>query len=241
MIALRPRERLWRQGAAALSDAELLAIVLNTGRPGAPVLVVAAELLKAFSGRSLGNASPTELCEIPGVGPAKAARLSAAIELGRRAFAPADERPVVRSAQDAYALVAPRLDGCPQESVVALLLDAKGRLLGEPLVALGGLFEVELHPREVFRPAIRQGAASLLLAHGHPSGDPRPSAQDLTATRRLLGVADIVGIPIVDHLIVGNGRYTSLRATSALWDSSPDPGHSSGQHTARGGGHPGRI
>lgn len=244
MNAPLPRERLWRHGPGALSEAELLAIVLCTGRPGASVLAVAAELAKSFSGRSLGDASLEELCRIPGVGPAKAARLAAAVELGRRALAPPADRPVVRTAADGYALVASRLDGCSQELVVTLLLDAKGALLGEPTVALGGLSAVDLHPREVFRPAIRQGAASILLAHGHPSGDPDPSAEDLAVTRRLLDVSTIVGIPLLDHLVVGRGRYVSIRATTALWDApSPVRGLSlpSRQPSARGGGLSGRT
>ena len=235
MNALQPRERLWLHGAAALSETELLAIVLSTGRHGAPVLAVAAELIKAFPGASLQDASPAEFCRVPGVGPAKATRLAAAVELGRRAIAPGADRPPVRTAADAFALVAPRLDGSPQEAVVSLHLDTRGRLIGEPLVALGSLASVELHPREVFRPAIRQGAASLLLAHGHPSGDPEPSAEDLAATRRLLDVSTIVGIPVLDHLVVGSGRYVSLRATTALWP--PHLYHPS----AHGGGLSGRT
>lgn len=235
MNAPRPRERLWRHGPAALSETELLAIVLCTGRPGSPVLAVAAELVKAFSGRALGDASLQELCQVSGVGPAKAARVAAAVELGRRALTPPAERPAVRSAGEAYTLLAPRLDGCSQELVVSLLLDAKGRLLGEPLVALGGLSAVDLHPREVFRPAIRQGAASVLLAHGHPSGDPEPSAEDLAVTSRLLDVSAIVGIPVLDHIVVGRGRYVSLRATTTLWN--PHLSH----HSARGGDLSGRT
>ncbi|MBU6428828.1 MAG: DNA repair protein RadC [Cyanobacteria bacterium REEB65] len=221
MHARKPRERLWLQGPATLSEVELLAILLSTGRAGAPVLAVAAELAKAFPGQALQTASAQELCSVPGVGPAKATRLAAAVELGRRANVPGVDRPIVRSAADAFAIAAPRLDGNSQEAVVTLLLDAKGRLIGDPLVALGGLTQVDLHPREIFRPAIRHGAATLLLAHGHPSGDPTPSTADLDATALILEAGAIVGIPVVDHLVIGGGRYVSLRATTRLWDAPP--------------------
>ncbi|MBI6545675.1 MAG: DNA repair protein RadC [Cyanobacteria bacterium NC_groundwater_1444_Ag_S-0.65um_54_12] len=213
----KPRERLQRLGARALSETELLAILLSTGRPGSGVLAVAAELIDTFGGVGLAEASIEELCRVSGVGIAKATRLSAALEFGRRLMAMKAQRNPVQTATDAFAIVAPQLSGEREEHVIALLLDAKGGLVATYTIAIGGLAGVALHPREVFREAVRRGAASLLLAHNHPSGDPTPSEADCEATRRLIAAASVMGIPLLDHLVIGQGRYVSLRASTVLW------------------------
>lgn len=229
-----PRERLEAQGPAALSDAELLALLLSTGRPGASVLAVAAELVAAYPGRTLPDASIEELCKISGVGRAKASRLAAAWELGRRALGPTVGRPNVRTAADAFRAVAPLIGSMASEHVLALLLDARCGLIASATVAIGGHAGVEVHAREVFREAIRRGASSVILAHNHPSTDLTPSRDDQETTKRLLQVSEIVGIPLVDHLIVGGGRYVSLRATSGLWESQGDLTSAIGRSPVKG-------
>ncbi len=217
-----PRERLSRLGPEALSDRELLAILLATGRPGASVQALATDLAQLFPGPALGEASLEELCRLPGVGQAKASRLVAAMELGRRSLAPAAARPFIRNAADAFAIIGPELGSQPSERVVTLLLDSRGGLISSPTVAMGGLSSLALHPRQIFREAIRRDAATIVIAHNHPGKDPAPSIQDIETTRRLLDLAIMLGIPLVDHLVVVPGSYVSLRKTTRLWDGGPD-------------------
>lgn len=229
-----PRERLSRMGPEALSDSELIAILLATGRPGASVMSVAAEVSRTFPGSSLGLASLEELCRVPGVGMAKACRLAAAFELGRRALAPALSRPQIRSASDAFAIVGPQLGDQTEERAVTLLLDARGGLISSPTVALGALSALALHPRQVFREAIRRDAASILLVHNHPSGDLTVSRQDFETTRTLLDIGILLGIPLIDHIVVGGRRFVSLRETTQLWDGGPDPPRNQASQTVPG-------
>lgn len=225
----RPRERMLAAGAEALSEAELVAILLGTGDGERSALGLAEQLLAHFAApedttglRGLAATAPEELLGVPGVGPAKAARLLAALELGtRRAALGRADRPTVSSPRDAYRLLAPRLAGLDREHFVAILLDSKHQLLGVELVAVGSLNATIVHPRELFKEAIRKSAAAMLLAHNHPSGDPTPSREDLALTRQLMEGSAILGMKILDHLIVGDGRYESLRETSGLWTEFP--------------------
>jgi len=182
---------------------------------------IAAEIERAFSPTGLTDASLEELCQVQGIGIAKAARLAAAFELGRRFVVPAFDRRPVRHSADAYALLGPELGSQPEERVVLLLLDARSRLISAPTVAVGGLSSLSVHPRQVFREAIRRGASSLVLAHNHPSHDLTASQDDIETTARLREVGLMLGIPLVDHLIVIPGRFVSLRETTTLW---ADPG-----------------
>lgn len=180
------------------------------------------EIARTFPGPALGLASLEELCRIPGVGPAKAGRLAAAFELGRRALAPSLVRPPVRSAADAFAIVGPQLGTCPDERAVTLLLDLRGGLISTPTVALGSIASLSLHPRQIFREAIRRDAASVLLAHNHPSGDLTVSRHDTETTRILLDIGVLLGIPVIDHIIVAGRNFVSLRETTELWSGGPD-------------------
>lgn len=208
----RPREKLLREGAEGLTDAELLAALLGTGSPGRDILALATSL--AMPGvDGLARTAPADLQRLPGLGPARAAALLAAFELGRRATAP--PRPSVASPEEAYALVAD-MGTLRKEHFRALYLDARRRLLLSETVSIGTLTSSLVHPREVFHPAVGCCAAAVVVAHNHPSGDPEPSPEDLALTRRLRQAGEILGIEVLDHLVVGRSRYVSLKQRGVL-------------------------
>jgi DNA repair protein RadC len=217
---IRPRERLLRQGAAALSTAELLAVLLRTGSRARTALEVATDLLARHGSLDrLAGATPGELRQTSGVGEVKALHLLAAFELGRRlASLPPRQRPAVHRPGDAAALVMGDLRFCETEHFWVLLLNTRHEVLDRIELTHGGLQSSPVHPREVFRAAVRAGAAALILVHNHPSGDPAPSRADLAMTSRLCRAARVMGIPILDHLIVGDGRYVSLRERGVAFD-----------------------
>jgi len=210
----RPRERLRDRGPEALSDAELLAILLVTGASnrGLTALDCSRMLLQEHSNlRNLTRVSCAELCRIPGVGPVKASRIQAALEIGRRAVSQKRRLGTVfQISQDVFESYSVRLRDAKQETFKVILLDSKNRYLREETVALGSLNQSIVHPREVFRPAIRGAAASVILVHNHPSGDPSPSDEDVRVTERLVEAGKLLGIRVLDHIIVGEGRYFSL-------------------------------
>lgn len=207
-----PRERLRSHGPHALSDAEVLALILGTGGPEG-VTNLARRVLEAVGGPAgLARADATRLSEVRGIGPAKAAEVVAALELGRRASrALAVERPQILTPDDAAALLGPRLAHLDHEESVALLLDRKHRVVSEETVGRGGIAHAPMEAREVYKAAMRQpGVAAVLVAHNHPSGDPTPSPQDVAVTRRLARAGEVLGIEFVDHLIVGSAGFQSL-------------------------------
>jgi DNA repair protein RadC len=208
----RPRERLLARGAATLSDAELIALLLGSGRPGQNVVEVAAALLTRLGGLAgLALAEGAELRDEPGVGLARAATLQAALELGRRAVGSRPERGRrLGAAADVWAHFRARLAPTPIEEFWVLGLDVRHRLQLERCVARGCLTGVEVHPRDVFRPLIRASAAAAIFCHNHPSGDPSPSRQDLELTARLREVGELCGITVLDHVVVAADGYTSL-------------------------------
>jgi DNA repair protein RadC len=208
----RPRERLLAHGAQSLSDPELLAIVLGSGSVGLNVIEVAQGLLARSGGLAgLVQASLDELRDQPGVGMARGTAVLAALELGRRSVG---ERPArgrrIGSAADVWTHLQARLSRCAVEEFWALALDVRHRVLWEACLARGSLTGVEVHPRDVFRPLIRGGAASVIFCHNHPSGDPSPSRQDLDLTVRLRDVGELCGIAVLDHVVVGTDGFTSL-------------------------------
>lgn len=219
----RPRERLVAHGPRPLSDAELLAIVLGSGVMGMNAVEVAQALL-TFSGglAGLARASIEELRGQPGVGPARAAAVLAALEIGRRSVGERPERGRrIGSASDVWMHLRARLAACAVEEFWALALDVRHRLLWEACLARGSLTGVEVHPRDVFRPLIRGGVAAVIFCHNHPSGDPSPSRQDLELTARLREVGDLCGIAVLDHVVVGADGFTSL--AQEYWTSGRDP------------------
>ncbi len=208
----RTRERLVTDGCDRLTDLELIAVVLGTGVRGRSAIAVARDLLAWTGGLApLARARPRDLAQVSGVGLARAARLAAAFGLGLRAMVPRLPEPAgLVDALDVYDRVWPRLAGLAQEVFIILAIDIRNVVLEEIEVARGSLTQVEVHPREVFRPLIRIGAAGAIAVHNHPSGDPTPSAEDLALTRRLREVGELIGIPLVDHVVVAERGCRSI-------------------------------
>ncbi len=209
----RPRERLEREGPSALADAELIALVLRTGDRNRDAWELARLLLDRFGGLARLAAEPAAILRaVPGLGPAKAAGLAAVLELGRRvASVPLERGQRIQSPLDVQRHFGPRLRECQRESFHVLLLDGRQRLIGLEAVSVGTLTASLVHPREVFREAIRRAAAAMLLVHNHPSGDPGPSIEDRDVTRRLQAAGELLGIRVLDHVIVAEGGYYSFR------------------------------
>jgi DNA repair protein RadC len=210
----RPRERLAEIGARSLRNAELLAILLRVGSTGENAVRQAERVLAELGGLpGLHRASYTDLCALPGIGPAKAAQLLAAVELGRRiAIQTPDERPIIRSPADAAQLLMYSMSALEQEYLFALLLDTRNRVIGEPVEIYHGSLNTSLiRTGEIFREAIKVNAASLIVLHNHPSGDPSPSPEDVAVTRALVEVGKLMDVELVDHLIIGQGRFVSLK------------------------------
>ncbi|OUM96093.1 MAG: hypothetical protein A9Z00_07045 [Thermobacillus sp. ZCTH02-B1] len=214
----RPRERMMVDGAEALSDAELLAILLRTGTRNESAVHLANRILRECGGlRNLVDMSISELTRIRGVGPAKAVQLRAGIELGRRlARRAASDRPAIRKPEDAAKLVMEDLRSELQEHFVCLFLNTKNQVLARETLFVGTLNASLVHPREVFRAAIKRGCASIICIHNHPSGDPTPSPEDISLTRRLHEAGSLIGIDVLDHIIIGDGRFVSLKEQGYL-------------------------
>ncbi len=211
----RPRERLFRFGANGLSTAQLLAIILSTGGKNKSALELARELLMRFSSvKEIEDASAAEFSKIKGMGSAKIAQLKAAFELGRRLLqSGADnvlQMPSFKNSKRVYDYYRPKFYGLKKERFLCAMLDAKNRVFKEAIVSDGTLTSSLVHPREVFRYAIKEAAASVLFVHNHPSGDPSPSKDDIVITERLVETGKIVGINVLDHIIVSDGKYVSL-------------------------------
>ncbi len=209
----RPRERLLRQGPGGLATAELLAVMLNTGSVGEPVTSLAERMLAEFGGlRGLMRASVDDLAAIRGVGPAKAAKLAAALELANRVVALGpDERPRITTPEDIVRLVGPEMGSLDQEELRVLLVDTKHRLIRTATIYRGSVNQAQVRVGEVFREAIRANATAIAVVHNHPSGDCSPSAADIALTGDLERAGDLVGIEVLDHVIVSAHGHLSLR------------------------------
>ncbi len=218
-FADRPRERLLALGAAALTSAELLAILIGTGTSGASAPEVAAALL-AQGGPDLARLagrSAAELAAVQGIGHAKATRIVAALELGRRLLEEGrPDRTRIRSPADVYRWFAPRLADLAAEEFHVLALDSQSGVLRDLLVTRGILNSSLVHPREVFRGAIAEAAAGIIVVHNHPSGDPTPSADDRAVTRQLVEAGRVLDLPVYDHVVVGANRYVSFAEAGLL-------------------------
>jgi DNA repair protein RadC len=209
----RPRERLARLGAQALSDAELLAILLRVGVPGENAVEVGNRLLKELGGLpGLHRAAYEQVLAEHGIGPAKAAQIKAAIELGRRlAVSTPEDRPTVHSPSDAANLVLYEMAALEQEELWVMLLDTRNRVLSTPSVYRGSLNSSQIRVGELFKAAIRANAASIIVLHNHPSGDPTPSPDDVSVTRSIVEAGKILDIDVLDHLVIGHNRWVSLK------------------------------
>ena len=192
-------------------DAELLSILLGTGTRKRPAIDVASSLVRSAGGvAALSRASPRELAQVTGVGSMRATRIAAAFELGRRAIESESPRALLADAADVYRIIQPRVAGLAQEKFFVIGIDIRNGLLDVVEVGRGSVHTVEVHPREVFRPLIRMAAAGGVLVHNHPTGDPTPSGDDIELTRKLRAVGDVLGIPIIDHVVVGNAQFRSI-------------------------------
>ena len=226
----RPRERLIAHGAKSVSTAELIAILLGTGQGKGKLSAVGLGqyLLNHLSQHQrdplsiLRNIKVQELTEIHGIGPAKATTIVAAIELGKRVFqSKPSELAVIDSPEAAADALSHDLMWQLQERFAVLLLDVKNRLLGTQVVTIGTATQTLAHPRDIFREVIRQGATRVIISHNHPSGNLEPSPEDIALTKQLLQGGQFLSIPILDHLILGNGDYQSLRKITSLWREYP--------------------
>ncbi len=218
------------QGARTLTDAELIAILLGTGQGAGKLSAVGlGQYILQHLGQHqrqplavLRQITVQELMQIPGIGPAKATTILAAIELGKRVYQsrPA-ELTVINDPAIAAAALGADLMWQVQERFAVLLLDVRHRLLGTQVISVGTATETVAHPRDIFREVIRQGATRAIVAHNHPSGNVEPSLEDIDLTRQLLSGGQLLGIPLLDHLILGNGDFRSLRQTTSLWEEFP--------------------
>ena len=213
---VRPREKLIRCGPDALSDGELLAVVLNTGIRGEGVLELSCRILRDYGSRGIVSERDVrrlrELLNIPEV---KACQIIACLELGRRFFNGSAAGEAIKGPADAYRYVA-EMGRLKKEEFKALYLDVRHRILHEEVVSVGSLTGSVVHPREVFRPAVHYGAAAVLVAHNHPSGDTAPSREDIAITRQLAEAGKLLGVEFLDHLIIGAGGYLSLKESGML-------------------------
>ena len=211
----RPRERLFELGPGALSDADLVALVFGSGSGGEGVLDVAARVTRSLHLRRLHQTAVEDLLAIKGMGPARAAQLLAAAEIGRRLWPDADPIPLVRGPETIFELTAD-IRRSNREHFVGFYLNSRNQVLRREIISIGSLNASIVHPREVFIPALAVSAASLILAHNHPSGDPSPSEEDLAITRRITESGRLLGIELLDHVVVAREAYTSFKERRLL-------------------------
>lgn len=209
----RPREKMQDKGPQAMANSELLAILLRTGTREESALRLAEKLLEKQGGLAgIGAATETDIERVKGIGAAKAMTILAAVELGRRVHSLApSQKPVIRTPDDVAALLMPRLRYETKEFFMAILLSTKNHVLKTPVISVGSLNASVVHPRELFREAIQASAASIILVHNHPSGDPAPSPEDVELTRRLLEAGRLMDMAVLDHVVIGDGRFVSMK------------------------------
>ena len=199
-------------GPAALSEAQLLAIIIRNGRAGRTAVDLGRELLQSFGSLAgIEQAGIKEICTVNGIGPAKAAEIKAAIELGRRYQKPSLAGASFCSSQDVASFYQPRMKDLKRETFRCALLDTKNKIIREEIVSIGSLSASIVHPRDTFKAAIRESAAAVIFIHNHPSGDIRPSQEDILLTRRLVQAGDVLGIQVLDHIIIGDNEHFSFR------------------------------
>lgn len=209
----RPREKIIDQGVESLSNAEILAVLLGSGTRSQSAIGLAQKLISSLDKglHQLEEMTVMELMDFPGIGPAKASRILCALELARRIKSTDIRVMNVSSPEAVYSHMLTKMENYQKEVFLCLHLDSKNNIISEDVVSIGTLNRSLVHPREVFRKAIKNGAASILVVHNHPSGDPRPSPEDQQVTRRLKEVGELMGIPLLDHIIIARNRKYSFR------------------------------
>ena len=215
-VTERPQEKLVYGGASGLSNSELLALIIRTGTNDKSAVRLADEVISYTNANigDLGMAEVRELTEIDGIGEAKACSIVAAMELSRRLISDRQGafRERVRDSRQVAELLMEEMMYEKREVFMTVILDAKLRIQSKSVISIGSVDSAPVHPREVFAPAIRRGASAVVVAHNHPSGDPTPSAQDIEVTKRLIAASEIIGIKLLDHVIIGNGVFTSMKS-----------------------------
>ncbi|MCL2142082.1 MAG: DNA repair protein RadC, partial [Methanimicrococcus sp.] len=208
----RPREKLMKMGPESLSEAELLANILQTGTHGMNVVVLCQRIFAEMSLKKLSRRSVSELTKIPGIGPTKACQIVSLFELSRR-LETYTEGPKfkIKTPEDIYQFIYPKIREEKKEKFIILCLDSKHQVIFEQIVFIGSLDISIVHPREIFKTALLESAAAIILVHNHPSGDPTPSKEDIEITKRLVDSGKLIGISILDHIIIGDGNFISLK------------------------------
>jgi len=215
--SMRPRERMLAEGEHSLSDTELLAIIIGNGTSNLSALDLARHILAQHGSlRHIKEASLEELMQHPGIGPAKAVNIKAAMEIGRRISLDVRNKMSIKSPEDVKNMVMEDMRYLDREYFRVMYLDRKGGLLSMEDVSIGGLHSALVHPREGFKPAIKKSAASIILVHNHPSGDPSPSREDLELTASLIEAGKHLGIEILDHIVIGESTYCSMRSQQLI-------------------------
>ncbi|MBI4152325.1 DNA repair protein RadC [Candidatus Woesearchaeota archaeon] len=214
---LRPRERLQKQGVQALSDAELLALLLRTGNRQENAVVLATRLLQQHSLVSLSRARLTDLQKLSGVGIAKACEIAACFELSRRVQSYPEEKHLkISTPQDIMTFISPELSHLQQEHCVGIFLDTRNQIIKKETIFIGTVNASVIHPREILKVGISEGAAAFILVHNHPSGDPQPSDEDVVVTNQLREAGKIIGIEFLDHIIIGKRKYYSFKEENGI-------------------------
>lgn len=215
----KPREKLMREGKEKLSNMEILALLIGSGGHGRSAMELATDILSLDKTgiKYLAECRPEELASIKGIGTAKACEILAAAELGKRmASIPAEEKDVIKSSSNIADIFMERMRYYKKEHFISLMINAKGQIIEETEVSIGDLCSSTTHPREVFIDAVRRSAGSVIFVHNHPSGDPTPSEMDVTTTKRLIEAGEILGIPVLDHIVIGDGKYVSMKASGMI-------------------------
>ena len=207
----RPRERMEKQGVKVLSDSELLAVILQKGTKEENVIDMSNRLISKYSISKLSSCSLKELQEIKGIGKAKASQIIALFEFNKRHSLSKQNGKPIKSAKDVFDYAHPKLNGADKEHFMVLHLDSKNKILKDEIISIGTLNSSIIHPREVFKSAIKESANSVILVHNHPSGDPKPSKADEEITELLFKSGDLLSIKVLDHVIIGNETYHSFK------------------------------
>ena len=208
----RPRERLMKNGPSSLSNSELLAIILRTGNKKEDVITLSNKLFNKYNIKKLSRTSPTKLKKSLGIGDAKACQVSACFELGRRLAQFKEPRKIqIKNAKDLAKILIPEMSSLKKEHLIGIYLNTKKEIIKTETIFIGSLNESVVHPREIFQIALEESAAAIIIAHNHPSGNPSPSGMDVQITKELAKSGEILGIPLLDHIVIGDKKYTSLR------------------------------